>query len=86
LFALICRVALFCWNYPDYCLGSDRLTGYSAFARRSCAQSGYVVFDVSHSEFDRRDKVVSKVQFLQKKLKGLKTRRPDVADSSANLT
>lgn len=66
---VVFRVAVIVLNYKDLCKGKSFSTGAQALRERLLTQSGYRVVTVKHTEFDPRDKLVKKVQYLEQLVK-----------------
>lgn len=52
-------------NYKDLCKGKSFSTGAQGLRERLLIQSGYRVVKVKHTEFDPRENLVKKVQYLE---------------------
>ncbi|KAI9554627.1 hypothetical protein GHT06_019900 [Daphnia sinensis] len=63
------RVAVMVLNYKDLCKGKPFSIGAQGLRERLLTQSGYRVVTVKHTEFDPRDKLVKKVQYLEQLVK-----------------
>lgn len=59
-------------DYHDLCRGHSDLTGINAFYSRLLEARGYRVLTVPYTEFNARDKLVSRVQYLESKLKSVR--------------
>lgn len=67
------KVAVVCLDYHDLCRGThNHPNGITSLCLRLLEASGYHVITVPHTEFSRRDKLVTRVQFLENKIKELK--------------
>ncbi|KAI5724133.1 hypothetical protein M8J76_015944 [Diaphorina citri] len=66
------KVAILTLDYHDLCRGThNHANGISALSRRLLELEGYHVLTVPHTEFNRRDKLVTRVQYLENKIKQL---------------
>ena len=65
------RIAVIVLNYKDLCKGKPFSTGAQGFRERLLIQSGYRVVKVKHTEFDPREKLVKKVQYLEHLIKNV---------------
>lgn len=62
-------------NYKDVCKGKPCSTGGQGLRERLLIQSGYRVISVKHTEFDPKEKLVKKVQYLEQLVKDVLTTR-----------
>ncbi|GLH05124.1 Uncharacterized protein GBIM_10735 [Gryllus bimaculatus] len=65
------RIAVLVCDYHDMCKECEEVSGPVALQIRILEHLGYSVMTVTHLEFKPRDKLVSRVKYLEKKLKKL---------------
>lgn len=66
------KIAVLCLDYHDLCRGThNNPNGLSSLYIRLLEASGYHVLTIPHTEFNRRDKLVTRVQYLESKIKQL---------------
>ncbi|KAK9876065.1 hypothetical protein WA026_011174 [Henosepilachna vigintioctopunctata] len=65
------RIAILSLDYHDMTRGRIELTGINAFAKRLLEAKGYKVLTVPFNEFNTKDKLVARVQYLEKQFKEL---------------
>ncbi|XP_076057753.1 FAST kinase domain-containing protein 4 isoform X2 [Oratosquilla oratoria] len=63
------RVGLFVWDYKDYTIGTQELTGINKLAVHLVANNNYKVVQIPYTEINLKEKTVKNVQYLQNKLK-----------------
>lgn len=57
-------------TYHDFCRGCHyELTGLVALTHRLLNDSGYTVVSIPYTEYDLRDKLVNRVQYLNQRFK-----------------
>uniref|UniRef100_A0A8D8R8L0 Protein TBRG4 n=1 Tax=Cacopsylla melanoneura TaxID=428564 RepID=A0A8D8R8L0_9HEMI len=67
------KVAILTLDYHDLCRGTHNYpNGIAALSVRLLEATGYHVITVPHTEFHRNDKLVSRVKYLEAKIKQLK--------------
>lgn len=67
---LFFRVAVVIQDYHDWCQGIDTsINGVAALAIRLLEKAGYSVIPVPYQEFSVSEKLLKRVQYLEKKLK-----------------
>lgn len=57
------------YDYHDMCRGISEVHGGNVLIERLLKSQGYKLLTVLHTEFNPRDKLVQRVQYLEKKLK-----------------
>uniref|UniRef100_A0A182JBZ6 Uncharacterized protein n=1 Tax=Anopheles atroparvus TaxID=41427 RepID=A0A182JBZ6_ANOAO len=68
------RIALLVHDYHDMCQGPHAsLNGMHALYMRLLEQRGYTVLSIPYSEFNTSDKLLKRVEYLQKKFKSIVT-------------
>lgn len=65
------RIAIQAYDYHDICRGDTTPTGSNIFAARLLEAQGYQLMIVPYTDFNPRDKLVQRVQFLEKQLKNI---------------
>lgn len=66
------RVAMMVLDYHDMCKGlTNDPNGFSALAVKLLRTTGYSVLIIPHTEFKTSDKVLTRVQYLDSKLKNI---------------
>ncbi|XP_065334990.1 FAST kinase domain-containing protein 3, mitochondrial [Cloeon dipterum] len=65
------RIAIMVWEYADLCRRVSEPTGPNKLAVRLLQAQGARVLQVPHSEFSPNEKLVQRVQYLEKKIKSL---------------
>lgn len=58
-------------DYHDMCKGSRDPNGFNALAFKLLEKIGYTVLPIPHAEFSTRDKVLTRVQYIDSKLKNM---------------
>lgn len=70
------RIALIVHDYHDMCMGPHpSLNGVHTLACRLLEKSGYTVLPVPYNEFNTSDKLLKRVEYLQKRFKTLVSQR-----------
>uniref|UniRef100_A0A182JSE8 RAP domain-containing protein n=1 Tax=Anopheles christyi TaxID=43041 RepID=A0A182JSE8_9DIPT len=68
------RIALLVHDYHDMCQGPHvSLNGIQALNMRLLEQEGYTVLSIPYNEFSTSDKLLKRVEYLQKKFKSIVT-------------
>ncbi|XP_049286102.1 FAST kinase domain-containing protein 3, mitochondrial [Anopheles funestus] len=68
------RIALLVHDYHDMCQGPHvSLNGMQALNMRLLEQEGYTVLSIPYNEFSTSDKLLKRVEYLQKKFKSIVT-------------
>lgn len=68
------RIALLVHDYHDMCQGPHvALNGIQALNMRLLEQEGYTVLSIPYNEFSTSDKLLKRVEYLQKKFKSIVT-------------
>ncbi|KAF2900520.1 hypothetical protein ILUMI_05669 [Ignelater luminosus] len=65
------KVAVMTHNYHDTCRGRTEPTGITSLFARLLEAQGYRILTVPYTEFSPRDKLASRVKYLETKLKAL---------------
>ncbi|PSN58393.1 hypothetical protein C0J52_02817 [Blattella germanica] len=65
------RIGIVVWDYKDMCRGSPEPNGVSALSTRLLEKAGYKVLSIPYTEYNTRDKLVRRVQYLDRRLKAL---------------
>ncbi|XP_066993848.1 FAST kinase domain-containing protein 4 [Anabrus simplex] len=65
------RVAVLVWDYHDMCRGRQEPIGAAVLSSQLLEKKGYKVLTVPYTEFNPREKVVTRVQYLEHRLKSL---------------
>ncbi|KAL3270783.1 hypothetical protein HHI36_021307 [Cryptolaemus montrouzieri] len=65
------RIAILSLDYHDMTRGRVEPTGVNVFARKLLETNGYKVLAIPFSEFSPKNKLISRVQYLEKNLKEL---------------
>lgn len=65
------RVAIIAQDYHDMIKGRQEPTGVHLLVAKLLQGQGYTVLRIPYTEFNARDKLVNRVQYLETKLKGL---------------
>jgi RAP domain len=65
------RIGVFVWEYGDLCRRVREPTGPNKLAMRLLQAQGMRVMQVPHFEFSPNEKLVQRVQYLEKKVKAL---------------
>ncbi|KAL1453174.1 hypothetical protein WDU94_007341 [Cyamophila willieti] len=66
------KVAILTLDYHDLCRGTHNYpNGIASLSQRLLEATGYHVITVPHTEFHRNDKLVSRVKYLESKMKQL---------------
>lgn len=63
------KVAIMIFDYHDMCRGQIDLTGANSLAVRLLKANGYKVLQIPFSEYSSREKLIYRVQYVEKKLK-----------------
>lgn len=64
------RIAIMVLDYHDMCQGSPtELTGITSMALQLLERSGYKTVTVPYNEFSTSEKLLKRVQYLERKLK-----------------
>ncbi|XP_053695488.1 FAST kinase domain-containing protein 4 [Sabethes cyaneus] len=70
------RIALLVHDYHDMCQGPHpSLNGVQILACRLLEKSGYTVLSIPYNEFNTSDKLLKRVEYLQKRFKSLVSQR-----------
>ncbi|XP_053658173.1 FAST kinase domain-containing protein 3, mitochondrial [Anopheles marshallii] len=70
------RIALLVHDYHDMCQGPHvSLNGIQALNMRLLEQAGYTVLSIPYNEFSTSDKLLKRVEYLQKKFKSIVTNK-----------
>ena len=59
------------WDYHDFTKGRSELCGSANLCLDLLSKTGYKVLSVPYSEFNPRDKLTVRVQYLEKQLKSI---------------
>ncbi|XP_021708153.1 protein TBRG4 isoform X2 [Aedes aegypti] len=71
------RIALLVHDYHDMCQGPNpSLNGVHALACRLLEKSGYSVLSIPYSEFNTSDKLLKRVEYLQRMFKTIVSEKP----------
>lgn len=71
------RIALLVHDYHDMCQGSHTaLNGVQSLACRLLRAAGYSVLSVPYHEFSTADKLLKRVEYLQKAFKAIVSEKP----------
>lgn len=57
------------YDFHDMCRGTSTPSGGNDLAERLLSAQGYKIMTIPYNEFNPRDKVVQRVQYLEKHLK-----------------
>ncbi|KAK7079787.1 hypothetical protein SK128_021714 [Halocaridina rubra] len=63
------KIAMFVWDYKDYTIGSQELTGLNQFAVQVLEKTGHKVVQVPFFEYNMRAKSIKNIQYLESKIK-----------------
>ncbi|KAK3875129.1 hypothetical protein Pcinc_019982 [Petrolisthes cinctipes] len=63
------RVALFVWNYSDFAVGSQELTGINKLGVELLRKKGYKLVQIPYFEYNMKGKALRNVQYLEGKIK-----------------
>lgn len=63
------RLAMLIWNYRDYTVGSQELTGINQLGLQLLEKKGYKVIQVPFYEYSMKAKTLKNVQYLESKIK-----------------
>ncbi|XP_066945857.1 FAST kinase domain-containing protein 4 isoform X1 [Macrobrachium rosenbergii] len=63
------KMTVFVWDYKDYTIGSQELTGVNKLAVHLMEKIGYKVVQVPHFEYNMRGKTIKNIQYLENKIK-----------------
>lgn len=63
------RVALCVWNYSDFVVGSQELTGINKLGVELLRKKGYKVVQIPYYEYNLKGKALKNVQYLEGKIK-----------------
>ncbi|KAF4518853.1 hypothetical protein B566_EDAN006704 [Ephemera danica] len=64
-------IAFLVWDYADLCRGATDPTGPNMLAMRLLQRQGLKVCPIPHTEFNPRETLVQRVQYLERKIKTL---------------
>lgn len=64
-------MAILVYDFHDMCRGTEVPSGSNEFSERLLKAQGYKIMSVPYTEFNPRDKLVQRVQFLEKQLKNI---------------
>nr|CAD7199023.1 unnamed protein product [Timema douglasi] len=71
------RIGIVAWDYHDLCRGvHNEPNGVAALGAQLLEKKGYKVMAIPHTEFNPRDKLVRRVQYLEQQLKNLAVENP----------
>lgn len=63
-------------DYHDMCQGAhQKLNGISALALKLLQKSDYSIISVPYSEFSNSDKLLKRIQYLERKIKEISNRK-----------
>lgn len=66
------RIAFIAYDYHDLCRGCRfEITGVNDLVRRLLEAKGYQLVTVPYTDFNPRDKLIKRVQYLEKHLKDI---------------
>nr|CAD7438424.1 unnamed protein product [Timema bartmani] len=66
------RIGIVAWDYHDLCRGvHNEPNGMAALGAQLLEKKGYKVMTIPHTDFNPRDKLVRRVQYLEQQLKNL---------------
>lgn len=63
------KIAMFVWDYKDYTIGSQELTGVNQLAVQLMEKIGHKVVQVPFFEYNTRAKTIKNIQYLENKIK-----------------
>lgn len=63
------RLAMLIWDYRDYTIGSQELTGINQLALKLLEKKGYKVVQIPFYEYNMKAKTLKNVQYLESKIK-----------------
>ncbi|XP_064097833.1 FAST kinase domain-containing protein 4-like isoform X2 [Macrobrachium nipponense] len=63
------KMIVFVWDYKDYTIGSQELTGVNKLAVYLMEKIGYKVVQVPYFEYNMRGKTIKNIQYLENKIK-----------------
>lgn len=63
-------------DYHDMCQGAhQKLSGLTVLSLKLLEKSGYNVINVPYNEFNNSDKILKRVQYLERKIKEISNRK-----------
>lgn len=65
------RIGILVLDYHDITRGAPDPTGIASLAIRLTEKSGYKVLNVPYYEFNPKDKIVTRVKYLEQQLKNI---------------
>ncbi|XP_069674964.1 FAST kinase domain-containing protein 4 [Periplaneta americana] len=65
------RIGILAWDYRDMCRGSSEPNGVAVLSMKLVEAAGYKVLSIPHTEYNPREKLVRRVQYLDHNLKSL---------------
>ncbi|XP_068216254.1 FAST kinase domain-containing protein 4 isoform X2 [Palaemon carinicauda] len=65
------KMTMFVWDYKDYTIGSQELTGVNQLAVQLMEKIGYKIVQVPYFEYNMRGKTIKNIQYLENKIKAV---------------